>query len=400
VSLYGQQPEAGLLASFLVRLDHRDVVDVGAERGAFVGEMLLAGSPAVHAIEPEPENVAFLRSTYGGDPRVVVHGVAAGDVDGELALHRSVTRGGAPVSFAHTMLDPPDAAEIAWADTVSVPARSLSSLVESGEVPARVGVVTIDTEGYDLAVVRGMGSLDADVVMVEQWTDVPLSLGPCPWTSDEMAGALVARGFSNFASLLHLGELVIVQWNEGHVPGGSVANLVFIHDRVIDLLLPAVLDTASALARQAAEAAGGQASLATALQSSVAEISRERDVQARAAAERLARLDELAAEHAGSVEELTRQLQALARERDLQASVAEERLVAIEELKRERDLMAEAAEERLTRLEELGREHEEIVEQLERERDLQASISAERLAVIETLGEARGEREGRPQGWR
>ena len=44
MTLYGQEPEAQLLAAFIRRLDHKEVIDVGAERGAFTEQMLVAGA--------------------------------------------------------------------------------------------------------------------------------------------------------------------------------------------------------------------------------------------------------------------------------------------------------------------------------------------------------------------
>jgi FkbM family methyltransferase len=252
VDLYGQEPEARLLGAFLSRLDNRTVIDVGAERGAFAEQMLRAGSGEIHLVEPEPDNAAFLRAQFAGDARVTVHEYALTDRDGETVdLHKSVTPSGEPVSFGHTLLDRPGTDEIAWRGVVEVPARSLQSLVEAGELPGRIGVLKVDTEGHDLAVVTAMGALECDVVMVEHWTDLPNSLGPCPWDSSDMVSALGARGLSNFAFVEHRGEFPLLRWNDGNPPVGSFGNLVFLHDRALATLLPDVLECASALALRA-----------------------------------------------------------------------------------------------------------------------------------------------------
>ena len=251
VDLYGQEPEVRLLSSFLPHLDHRSVIDVGAERGAFVDELLRAGSEIVHAIDPEPGNAAFLRRHFSKDVRVTVHECAASNVDGELQLHTSVGSDGAPLTFGHTVLERPATPEIAWDGVVTVPARSLASLVETGEIPTRVGIVKVDTEGYDFAVVSGMGDLECDIVMTEHWSDLPRSLGVCPWTAEEMLSELRPRGFSHFAYIAHREEFVILQWDDGEVPRGSMGNLVFLHARVLERLLPATLELASSLAKSA-----------------------------------------------------------------------------------------------------------------------------------------------------
>jgi FkbM family methyltransferase len=253
VDLYRQEPEARLLGALLARLDHRSVIDVGAERGAFTEEMLRAGSEEVYAIEPEPANASFLRERFQADARVVVYECAIGDAEGELELHKSVDPSGAPVTFGHTVLARPDTDEIAWRETITVTGRPLASLIDSGEVPGRVGILKVDTEGNDFAVVAGMGILECDVVMVEHWSELPHSLGPCPWTTAEMASALRSRGFSHFAFVVHRGELTILKWDDGTMSTGHMGNLVFLHDRVVERLLPDVLECASTLAESTVE---------------------------------------------------------------------------------------------------------------------------------------------------
>ena len=213
--------------------------------------------------------------------------LAASDTDGELSLHLSVAPSGDAIAFGHTILDRPATDEIAWQESAVVPGRSLGSLVEMDELPARVGILKIDTEGHDLAVVTGMGDLDCDVVMVEHWVDLPHSLGICPWSIDEMVEALRARGFSHYAFIVHRGEFVTLQWDNGRLPPGAMGNLIFIHDRALDDLLAEVIKHASLLAEEAVELAVTHAS---------------------AAEERLALIDELTVERelrAAAIEELT-----------------------------------------------------------------------------------------------
>lgn len=251
MDLYGQEPEAQLLRSFLPRLDDRVVIDVGAERGSFAEEMIDAGAWAIHLVEPEPDNAAFLRARFGDVPAVSVHECAASNADGSLELRRSSSLDGEAVTFGHTLLERPSTDEISWSDSVKVRGRSLASLVASGELPARVGILKIDTEGSDFAVIEGLGNVEADVVMVEHWTDLPHSLGRCPWTGDEMVAALKARGFSHHAFVAHRAEFVVLQWDDATVQDGHMGNIVFLHDRIVDRLLPAVLECASQLASAA-----------------------------------------------------------------------------------------------------------------------------------------------------
>ncbi len=253
MDLYAQDAEVALLRSVIQHLEERSVLDVGAERGAFVQRLLRAGATRIHAIEPEPQNAAFLRGHFESDGRVSVHEYAITKVDGPVELHKSVTASGEPLSYGHTLLERPDADAIAWRETISVSGRSLASLVEAGELPRRVGILKIDTEGSDFDVVAGMGDLVSDLVMIEHWRDLPHSLGPCPWTIDDLAAILHPRGFSQFAFLEHRGEFALLKWNDARVLPGNMGNLVFLHDRVRPALMPVLFECALTIAEENVE---------------------------------------------------------------------------------------------------------------------------------------------------
>jgi FkbM family methyltransferase len=244
---YGQEPEITLLSRLVRHLGHRSMLDVGAEHGGVTDGMLAAGVEELHAFDPHPENVRVLRARFDGDARVNVHDYAVSDNDGTGALHLSSSPDGQQLSFGHTLLERSDTQEITWRETMTVARRSLASLISRGEIPTRTGILKIDTEGHDLAVVRGMGPMEADVVMVEHWTDLPNGLGMCPWSIEDMVGALQPRGFGHFAFIVHRGEFVTMKWDDGDVERGAMGNLVFLHDRVVERLLPDLLDCAAHL---------------------------------------------------------------------------------------------------------------------------------------------------------
>src|SRR5438128_4751028 len=97
-----------------------------------------------------------------------------------------------------------------------------------------------------------MGNLEADVVMVEHWTDLPHGLGRCPWTPSEMLAELQPRHFTHFAFVVHRGEFVTIKWDDADVERGAMGNLVFVHDDALARVLPHVLQVAGRLAERAA----------------------------------------------------------------------------------------------------------------------------------------------------
>jgi FkbM family methyltransferase len=258
-SLYGQEPEFRFLARVIAKLDDRRVVDVGAERGSLVEAMLQAGATQVHAVEPAPDNVHELRERWTDDERVFVHACAAGETDGAAELRLASDPDGSPLSWGHSLLQRRVTDVIEWTKTIPVDVRSLGSMAVSGEIPGRVGIVKIDTEGNDLAVARGMGTMDADLVMVEHWTKVTGSLGcttvriPCPWTPEELVETMKARGFNHFACVLRHGEFFTFKWNDANAEPEAFGNAIFIHDRVIDRVLSDVFELAGHISKLSAD---------------------------------------------------------------------------------------------------------------------------------------------------
>jgi hypothetical protein len=183
----------------------------------------------------------------------VVESYALSNRDGPRQLRRSRVPSGSPITFGHTLLDRPDAAEIAWEEPIPVEARTLGSLVRSGAIPPHVGILKVDTEGHDLAVIEGMGELDCDVVMLEHWLDLPNSLGPCPWRVEQVEAALAPRGFAHFAFVYHRTEFVILKWDDHEVEPGYMGNLIFLHERLLPRAALDVLESATRLAVAAVE---------------------------------------------------------------------------------------------------------------------------------------------------
>jgi len=251
MDLYGQDAELHLLGRLLAHLDERTMIDVGAERGSMTEGMLHAGAKDLHAVDADPDNADALRTRFANDRRVTVHECAVSDGDGHAELHLSTDPDGSPLPFGHTLLERTDTDEIAWGQTVTVTRRSLQSLIAADEIPSSTGILKTDTEGHDLAVVRGMGALEVDVVMVEHWADLPHGLGRCPWTVRDMLAELEPRGFSHFAFVVHRGEFVTLKWDDGEVEPGAMGNLIFLHERVVATLMPEIVDVSGLLAEQA-----------------------------------------------------------------------------------------------------------------------------------------------------
>jgi FkbM family methyltransferase len=230
-SLHEQELDLELLLRLYERLAERTVIDVGAERGAFVDAFLAAGCPRLWAVEPYPPHAGTLRERFGDDPRVEVLELALGARDEKAELRIAEDPDGREYPFYHSLTAFADTANVRWAGRVTVTCRSLGSLVEDDTLPARVGILKVDTEGHDLEVVRAMGRLSPDAVMVEYWDSLPI-FGKCPYSLREMAATLASRGYSHGVVIRRRDEFQTLQLGGFATRAGDWGNAIFVHDRV------------------------------------------------------------------------------------------------------------------------------------------------------------------------
>lgn len=164
------------------------MIDVGAHHGTAHSAFLEAGW-RVLALEPDPDNRAMLPEHLALtiDPRAV------GERDGErLTLFTS------PVSSGISSLAPFHESHV---PTVEVSTVRLDSLQKSHEVP-HVSFLKVDTEGFDLPVLRTFGWEDdrPDVVVCEFEDRKTVPLG---YTYRDLGEFLVDRGYAVLMSEWH-----------------------------------------------------------------------------------------------------------------------------------------------------------------------------------------------------
>lgn len=121
-------------------------IDVGANIGIIAGQLASRTGGPVWALEPVPRNVARLVAlAEDNDLPIVVFPVAVGASDGETTLRLS-GEGSGYASVTASWID---------ADTMSVPLRSIDSLVAEHGAPGRLSLVKIDVEGFESEVLAG-----------------------------------------------------------------------------------------------------------------------------------------------------------------------------------------------------------------------------------------------------
>ncbi|NJL54682.1 FkbM family methyltransferase [bacterium] len=165
-------PETRLMAYLYSYLPSRRALDIGANIGD-VAEKLLEVGYEVYAFEPFPNTFDKLKQRLGDYHDFHGYPMAIGSIDEtrdlfiakdktdenlykDASLFNSLTK--------HAMPD-----NIEFADSISLNVRSLESLHKSNEIPSDIGLVKIDTEGFDLEVLHGMGEHRYQVVVAEFW---------------------------------------------------------------------------------------------------------------------------------------------------------------------------------------------------------------------------------------
>jgi FkbM family methyltransferase len=165
-------PEAGLMDHLYSFMPVPTALDVGANRGDVSRELLDAGYQ-VYAFEPHPVVFEELRGRLNSNKNCVLYDFAVGPADGRMDLHfaeDTSAEGKYGDTSLYSTLAPhamPD--DLQFVKSVNVPVRSLASLAREGRIPEQVGLLKIDTEGFDLEVMRGMGELRPLVVAAEFW---------------------------------------------------------------------------------------------------------------------------------------------------------------------------------------------------------------------------------------
>lgn len=167
------------------------LVDCGANCG-FVG-LLARQIRLAHVlfVEPHPRLAASIRRNLelnGWNDAARVIEAAASDADGEVTLHESARFDG-----SHSVLPDWVAGESSPGREIRVPARTLRSVLDAVPGFERVDLLKVDTEGHDVAVLRGLG----DQLHPDRIRAVYIEMGR---DRDEGFRRLADAGYSGYVS--------------------------------------------------------------------------------------------------------------------------------------------------------------------------------------------------------
>lgn len=136
------------------------IFDVGANAGQSAQKFRHAFPTAqLHCFEPYPATFAQLETALAADAKSTAHHIALGDQDGTAMLF--VNSESATNSFLANTPDPAQSGPHAYIQTVDqtpTPMQTLTTFCQEQEI-ATIDLLKIDTQGYELHVLRGAQNL-------------------------------------------------------------------------------------------------------------------------------------------------------------------------------------------------------------------------------------------------
>jgi FkbM family methyltransferase len=127
----------------------------------------------VYAFEPYTPVFENLCQRLQGNPDFHAYNIAIGSHDTTMDFHICSDQSEEQIfqnpSLYNTLFPHSMPSGLTFTETQPVTVRSLESLHQTGEISHDIGLVKIDTEGYDLEVIQGMGKAQYPVVIAEFW---------------------------------------------------------------------------------------------------------------------------------------------------------------------------------------------------------------------------------------
>ncbi|WNV09601.1 FkbM family methyltransferase [Tardiphaga sp. 709] len=156
------------------------ILDVGANVGDTTYQFVEAFPEArIHSFEPHPTTCQHAASRFTGNLNVSFHNAAAGSAAGFLELN---SYSNSAINSVHAIANSAQVdGEVSLVETVRVPSITLDSFVLEHSLK-QIDLLKIDTQGYEVDVLRGAESLLATKkvsFIVAELLFVPIYAGQC-----------------------------------------------------------------------------------------------------------------------------------------------------------------------------------------------------------------------------
>jgi FkbM family methyltransferase len=227
---YGQEIEYNIAREFFSQFKQPYVVDIGVERGSFIDLAIKSGAGKVDGFEPLPRHLDNLRKKYEASNVVSINPYAVSNETGSAQFHVATDNDGNELDYHHTLSDLGDSSTVNRSNTiVEVKTCTLKDFF-SGK-PEQIDFLKIDTDGHDLNVLHGLGSLRPTIIMAEYWNDLPETSGANSYTLEDLVIWAESNGYPESVIVRRNGSIEVIERNMPWSISGDWGNVFFVHQR-------------------------------------------------------------------------------------------------------------------------------------------------------------------------
>lgn len=229
-------PDTRLMAYLYSFLPNHKAIDIGANKGDVSFELVKAGYE-VYAFEPFPETFNRLSNRFKSVNQIHCFQIALGATDEVkelfIANDQSPDQRYKDSTFYNSLVKHSTPDDIPFVGSIPVKVRSLKSLHENNVIPNDIDLVKIDTEGYDLEVLKGINNHAYPVVITEFWDkSFPFGRANAYNYLSEMATEMNTRGYNWFIIIYRVwgSDDISFYCNNTESIENSWGNVFFFHD--------------------------------------------------------------------------------------------------------------------------------------------------------------------------
>lgn len=234
---HGQALDYRLAANVMARLAKPVVIDVGVERGSFIDLALSAGAERVIAFEALPRHVEHLNARFAREARVEVRAQAVSERFGKAVFHIAIDQEGRELDYHHTLADLGDSITVVRsARAIEVETVALGGLAVDKQLPEEIDFLKVDTDGHDLAVLRGLEGLRPRFILAEYWDTLPETSGQNLYSLADLQTWAAGCGYGHCVVIRRHGRLESLEWDAPWTQVGDWGNVLFVRD-VADLAM-------------------------------------------------------------------------------------------------------------------------------------------------------------------
>jgi len=182
----------------LPKFNIKTVIDVGANVGQFASQIRqLSRSVKIHSFEPNPKVFKKLSKTASSDSLWFVHEAALGRSNGDIILNVTASDDFSSCLDSTEFGKGRFASELVIIERVAVKLQTLDYMMKriiDGDNCDEAVLLKLDTQGYDMEVLKGGASLLGNVqIIVTELSFLPIYEGVVPF--DESMAYLKSLGF-------------------------------------------------------------------------------------------------------------------------------------------------------------------------------------------------------------